>query len=283
MKKSEKKKSNGQAAGTLNKRAAGLALALAAATALSGCAPQSQAGAGSGTNPAGVSGTAAAGSLGAGTAGVFSQNSITAEGEGKVQVVPDIAEISLNITTEGTDAGQVKDDNSKKYNEVVAFLQSKGIAETSVQTEDVYLNPKYDWSSSEQKLVGYTMTTSLRVSDIAIDTLGELLDSAVDAGINGIQSVSYLSSSYDETYNEALKLAVENAKNKAAAIAEAGGASVGAVTGVTEHAANTAARPGNVMMRAESGAAMDSAAGSMSIMPGQLEITANITASFEIR
>lgn len=285
MRKKSKEGFNREKAGFLNKRAAGLALALATAAALSGCAAQAQsAQAGAGNGAAGASGGSTAIGTAVGAANAAYQSSITAEGEGKVQVVPDIAEISLNVTTEGTDAGQVKDENTKKYNDVVAFLQEKGIAETSIRTEDVSLNPKYDWSSSEQQLIGYTMTTSLRVSDIPIDTLGGLLDSAVDAGINGVQSVRYLSSSYDEKYNEALKLAVENAKSKASAIAEAGGVSLGAVTGVTEHGADTSARLGNVMMSARSEAgAMESAADSMSVMPGQLEITANITASFAVQ
>ena len=267
----------------MKKKLAGILTAAAvAAAALSGCAAQ----AGSSAQNAGaaVSG-AVSGGAGA-AAGDTAANSITAEGEGKVQVVPDIAEISLNITTDGTDAQQVKEENTQKYNQVVDFLRAQGIGETSIKTEDVYLNPKYDWSSDEQKLVGYTMTTSLRVSDIPIDNAGALLDSAVGQGINGIQSISYLSSEYDAKYNEALKLAVENAKSKADAIAEAGGVSADGVISVTEHGSNTAARYTSNLMSArssvapEAGAAADQA---MSVMPGELEVEAHVTVSFQIR
>ena len=61
------------------------------------------------------------------------------------------------------------------------------------------------------------------MSDIPIDQAGTLISSSGEAGINSISQVTYLSSKYDETYQQALKNAIASAKVKAEAIAEAGG------------------------------------------------------------
>lgn len=212
-------------------------------------------------------------------------NVISATGEGKVQVTPDMAELAMSITTEGEDAETVRDQNQERYNQVVAFLQERGIEEQSIATTDVYLNPQYDWSGNTQTLVGYTMETDIQVSDIPLEELGSLMDEAVSQGINGIRSVSYLSSQFDEKYNEALTLAVEHARSKAEAMAKAGGVSLGGLVNVTEYGGNTAARYtkslANTMV---AGAAMEEAATDtgMNIMPGELTVEANINAVFSV-
>lgn len=208
---------------------------------------------------------------------------ITAEGEGKVSAVPDIAQLDLSVTTQGADAKTAKDENAKQYNQVLEFLKSEGIAESSIQTENVYLNPIYDWSGNTQTITGYSMATDMTVSDISIDRLSELLDKAVDAGINGIQSVTYMCSSYDEKYNEALQLAVENAKSKADAIAAAGGTSAGTMQNVSEYGADTTARYTNAPGARSMAVDESTSASDMAVMPGELEITARVSASFEIQ
>ncbi len=59
------------------------------------------------------------------------------------------------------------------------------------------------------------MRTGIVVSDIPMDQVGTLLSSSIEAGINTIDRISYLSSKYDESYQEALKKAVETSKVKA--------------------------------------------------------------------
>ncbi|MFR9232064.1 MAG: SIMPL domain-containing protein, partial [Eisenbergiella massiliensis] len=48
-----------------------------------------------------------------------------------------------------------------------------------------------------------------------MDQVGGILAQSVSAGINNIQSISYLSSKYDESYQEALSLAIAAARTKA--------------------------------------------------------------------
>ncbi|WP_434689217.1 SIMPL domain-containing protein [Hungatella sp. SB206] len=207
-------------------------------------------------------------------------NVITVQSTEEVKVVPDMAELVFSVTTQAADAKACQEQNSKDLDNVISFLKGTGIAETSIQTSNYGLDPIYDWNSG-RTITGYEMNTTITVSDIPIDQAGTLISSSVEAGINSISQVTYLSSKYDETYQQALKNAIASAKVKAEAIAEAGGCTLGPVVHVEEYNDNQIARYSTY----KNAAVEDMAAGaaSMSVEPGQLSVEARVTVEFEIQ
>lgn len=207
-------------------------------------------------------------------------NVITVQSTEEVKVVPDMAELAFSVTTQAADAKACQEQNSKDLDNVISFLKGTGIAETSIQTSNYGLDPIYDWNSG-RTITGYEMNTTITVSDIPIDQAGTLISSSVEAGINSISQVTYLSSKYDETYQQALKNAIASAKVKAEAIAEAGGCTLGPVVHVEEYNDNQIARYSTY----KNAAVEDMAAGaaSMSVEPGQLSVEARVTVEFEIQ
>ena len=205
---------------------------------------------------------------------------ITVQSTEEVKVVPDMAELVFSVTTQAADAKACQEQNSKDLDNVISFLKGTGIAETSIQTSNYGLDPIYDWNSG-RTITGYEMNTTITVSDIPIDQAGTLISSSVEAGINSISQVTYLSSKYDETYQQALKNAIASAKVKAEAIAEAGGCTLGPVVHVEEYNDNQIARYSTY----KNAAVEDMAAGaaSMSVEPGQLSVEARVTVEFEIQ
>lgn len=207
-------------------------------------------------------------------------NVITVQSTEEVKVVPDMVELVFSVTTQAADAKACQEQNSKDLDNVISFLKGTGIAETSIQTSNYGLDPIYDWNSG-RTITGYEMNTTITVSDIPIDQAGTLISSSVEAGINSISQVTYLSSKYDETYQQALKNAIASAKVKAEAIAEAGGCTLGPVVHVAEYNDNQIARYSTY----KNAAVEDMAAGaaSMSVEPGQLSVEARVTVEFEIQ
>lgn len=208
-----------------------------------------------------------------------SAGSITVNSTEQVSVVPDIAEIVYSIQTQGTDAQTCQEENSAVSDQVVALLRQLGVAETSIRTTGYYLNPVYDWSGSIQILTGYEAATTLTVSDLQMEQVGEILTRSVDAGVNNIQSISYLSSEYDKAYQEALSLAVSEARTKAAAIAQAEGYTVGEILSIQETSGYTEARYNDSALAQRSMTAASSE-DSVSIMPGELDIEASVVVEF---
>ncbi len=193
-----------------------------------------------------------------------------------VKVTPDMARIIFAITTEHADAAQCQQENTRRLDQVLAFLKEQGFADSSIKTSDFSLTPEYDWSGNTQTLVGYSMTTEVTVSDAALDQVGGLLSQAVEAGVNEIRDVSYYSSQYDQAYEEALAAAVELARQKAEVLAEAGGRDLGEVIRIEEH---TDGQQGRYVSNGVSRqtAVMEAAAADMAVMPGEMEIEASVT------
>ena len=245
---------------------------------------------------AGISAAVAAAALGLGGCGAGAQmpdtlkvqnvgaaeNVITVTGREEVKVVPDMA-IEYAVYTREDTAAACQEKNANDLNAAIETLKGLGVEETSIQTSSYGLSPIRNWNSDKQEITGYEMTTSLTVSDIPIDNAGTIITKSVAAGVNGINSVSYFSSSYDASYQEALKGAMAVAQAKAQALAEASNKTLAGVVHVEEFGYQPETRyasynaGGSAKMAAA--VAEDAAA---SVMPGQVSVEAQVTVSYEL-
>ena len=168
-------------------------------------------------------------------------------------------------------------------NGLVEYLKAQGFEDASISTSGFTMNPLYDWSGNEQRVTGYEMRTQITVSDVEMDRVGELLSGGVAQGANEIQQVQYYSSDYDEAYNQALEKAITSAKTKAETMAHADNYQVIDLLHVTENGNNQYGRYvdagiyQNSAMKESASATVD-----MAVMPGQMEVTADVTVEFSI-
>lgn len=205
---------------------------------------------------------------------------ITVNASESVKVVPDMAQVIYGITTQNEDAAKCQEETAEKMNQLIATLKELGIEEKSIQTSNYDLNPRQDWNNNGA-IVGYEMSAQVTVSDIPLDQVGDILSKSVSAGVNQVQSVTYLSSQYDASYQEALKKAVASAQEKAQALADASGSTLGHAVKITEYGNNQTARYQNTMRSmAKEEAVMDAG---MVMMPGEISVEANISVEFAIQ
>ena len=206
---------------------------------------------------------------------------IAVTGQEEVKVVPDMAQIEYAVYTQADTADACQTENAENLNKTIETLKGLGVGENSIQTSAYGLNPIYDWNSGNQEITGYEMTTRITVSDIPIDQAGTILSQSVVAGVNQIDAVSYFSSNYDASYQEALKGAIAVAQAKAQAIAEAGGKTVAGIVNVEEYGYNPQVRYSNY---SGAGAVEETAAAAMDmgVMPGQVSVEAQVNVEFAI-
>ena len=189
---------------------------------------------------------------------------ITVTSQEKIKAEPDIAEITYSVYSQAADASTCQSENQTDLDAVLALLKEKGIADTSVQTSGLGLNPIYDWDNGKKAII----------SD------------SVNAGINSIDSVQYQCSNFDEIYQEALKKAIESARVKAEAMAEAGGCKLGTMTNVQEYSSGQQARYYDTSYSsgmAMKEMAMEDAGAGRNLMPGQVDVEAEVSATFSIQ
>ncbi len=215
------------------------------------------------------------------------QDQIVVTGQDQVSVTPDMAEIQFAVRTQAATAQECQQKNSEDLNKAIDVLKGLGIEESSMQTSSYGLDPIYDWNSSTQEITGYEMQTRLTVSDIPIDQAGNIISLAVGSGVNSLDSVSYFCSTYDESYQEALAKAVAMAQTKAQALAEAGGRNLGPVIGIEEFGYNSNLRYAegggrSMAMETEAANMAPGAAMDMGVMPGQVDVEAQVSVTFAL-
>lgn len=214
----------------------------------------------------------------------YGGNTISVNSRESVTVVPDIAQVVYSVRTEDKTAAGCQQKNGEALSTVIAQLKELGVEESSIQTSDYYMNPVYNYSGNTARVTGYEAVATLTVSDLAIDSLDEILAKSVDGGINTIRSITYMASGYDESYQEALKKAVDAAHRKAQALAEASGRSVGAALNITETSGYTEARyedraRANQWMSVKEELAAADTAG---MMPGEICVEAGIIVEYQM-
>lgn len=214
-------------------------------------------------------------------------NIVSVNSRETVSVVPDIAQVVYSVRTEEQTAAACQRKNGEAVSTVIATLKELGVEESSIQTSDYYMNPRYNYSGSTARLIGYEATATLTVSDLPIDGLDEILSKSVDGGINTIQSITYMASNYDESYQEALQKAVDAAYRKAQVLANASGLNIGNAVNITETSGYSQARYNdnsrssiiNSMKKME---AMEDLAATAGIMPGEIDVEASITVEYQL-
>ena len=208
---------------------------------------------------------------------------VTVTASGTVKLTPDKASIIFGVTTQDKTADAAQKKNSEDVDRVISVLTGRGIEEKSIRTSDYSMYPQYDYSTNgEQKIVGYNVTTTLTIQDQDISEVGKLISACVAAGINNVDNISFLCSKFDEAYSEALSRAVEAARKKAEVLAHAAGKSLGDPVVITEGYQNTSARYAKTANFALDAVAESAAAGP-TLMPGETEITANVTVTYEMK
>ena len=213
---------------------------------------------------------------------------ITVTASYDMKVVPDKARITIAVVTEGDTAEACQNDNAEATNAVIEALGKLGVEDKNIQTANTYLSPRYGQpkdgdENSEYVITGYEMTTSLRVDGLDIDNVGAAIQTCIAAGANEANGIEYYASNYDEAYQQALETALGTAKSKAEGIASASGVSLGKVTKVVEGYQDTSARYA-VDNEVYEMAKDSEASGAMAkTMPGQTNITAEVTVTYAIK
>ena len=147
-----------------------------------------------------------------------------------------MARVTVGVVSTGSTSEAAREANAQAMSDTQAALMELGVAEEDMKTSDISLRPTYSYSSgySEGTINGYRMSTSLVVTVRDLEQVGEVLDAAIGAGSNSLDSLDFLVSNQDELYNEALADAVELARQKAELLAQAAGKGVGEALTIEE-------------------------------------------------
>jgi len=205
---------------------------------------------------------------------------IVVRGRGEVSQKPDRATAVFGSQAQAATASDAQRMVNQTVNTAVESIRQLGIRGLVLQTSQLSLHPVYEQVMSarvdrEPRIVGYRATTTIsaRVDDIG--ELGKLIDTALQAGANRLDSISFGLSDDSGSRRTALASAVSDARSKAEAIAEAMGLRLGAPIEVIEDGA-TVIQPMHEMHRMQMGVGMAMDMGTP-IEAGEVSTVAGVT------
>lgn len=210
--------------------------------------------------------------------------------QGKVVAVPDIAQFTFSVITEGgKDVGVLQKENVEKVNKAIDFIKSQKVDAKDIKTESYNLIPRTKYYSCPRdggacppsEIVGYTITQTVSVKIRDFSKIGDLLSGIIQNGANSVSSLNFTIDDPTKLENDARAEAISKAKEKARAIAEAGGFKLGKLLEIQE----TGQPIYPLYLRKELGYGGDGAGAplpSPTIEPGSQDVQVTVTLRYEI-
>ena len=210
-----------------------------------------------------------AGAGGASTAAA-AQHSIVVSGNGSVASVPDRAQVSFGVSSDGKTASAALHANAAEMSKVIAAVKAAGIPAADIKTEVISLSERY--SQNGEAIAGFVATNSVSTTLRDLGKAGAVIDAAVDAGANQVSGPNLSRSDQSALYRQALRVAIADAKAKAQTIARASGLTLRRITDVSESGG-----PTPLAETAKAGVASPTP-----IEPGTQLVEATVTVTFAV-
>ncbi len=202
---------------------------------------------------------------------------IEVDGSGETRTSPDTADLDLAIDTHAKTAEQAANLNAALATRVIDALKSRLGDKGQITTGGYSLNPDYSQRPSENPtIVGYNAQNTVTVHTGALDLVGALIDTAIAAGANRVNSLNFSVKDDARARAEAIAMATRDARAQADALAAALGVKLGKVLKATTV---SEARPIPVRL----GRAMAMSANvATPVEPGEVTVPATVSLTFEI-
>lgn len=145
---------------------------------------------------------------------------MTVTGSASLSVEPDTVSVQLEVMTENRQLSQAQQENAQKMNQVIQSLLQLGIPKEDIQTTDFRINPMYDYVDEKQIFKGYQVSNTITVQTKDINQAGQIIDMAVQNGVNQVSNIQFSIENKQAYYQQALRAALKDAVSKAESIAK---------------------------------------------------------------
>ncbi|MFA4819158.1 MAG: SIMPL domain-containing protein [Patescibacteria group bacterium] len=210
-------------------------------------------------------------------------DTISISGQGKVTAIPDIGVVALSVESRGKTVAEIQADNTKKMNDIVAYLKSLDIEKKDIRTSQYNLSPIYiyEQNTGKQKLDGYQLTQTVEIKIRDLNKVGDALSGATDRGANQVGQLNFTIDDPEKLQAEARLKAIADARAKAEVLAKAAGIKLGKVRSFSENVNSPSPYPLYYARdMAVGGAELKSTP--PQIEAGSQEVVVNVSLSFEI-
>jgi uncharacterized protein YggE len=217
------------------------------------------------------------------------ESTIASTGTAKVYRAPDYVDVVTGIEVQEKTASAAQASASSTMAKIVGAVQALKLAGADLQTGSVDLSPRYEerkHSDDPGTIIAYKATTTLRVRTADVKSVSSIIDAALGAGANRVDSVQFGIKQAIEAREEAVRLATKAAKRKADVMAGALDLRLGRMI----HATTTTNQSGywgvnrysNMSQMSNEASGGGGAEDGAAVVPGKIEVWAEASLTFGV-
>lgn len=207
---------------------------------------------------------------------------IQVTGFGSASGSPDVALVQLGVQLFASDLGQAVTDANDTMEAVIAALEAEGVASEDIRTTNfsIYQESGFpppmpmDGEAQTEVQNRYVVNNVVEVRVRDLDRISDVMQAALDAGANNVYGLNFGLDDSASLEAEARTLAVEDARERAQALADAFGLAVGDPISIREG--------GDDVFGPRAAFDLGAGGGGPVISEGQLSVNMQVTVTFEL-
>lgn len=205
---------------------------------------------------------------------------LNVNGVGSIDLTPDIAYIYIGVHDEAATASEAVDSNKTQTTAVINAIKKAGVDAKDIRTTNFSIYPSQQYGP-DGTVTGtiYMVDNSVYVTVRNLDVLGNLLDAAITAGANSVNSIQFDVADKTAAVKEARAKAVADAKSQAQEMADAAGITLGDIQNLSFYENS----PMPMLSGKGGGGGGMTADVAVPIQPGQLTISVNVSITYSIK
>lgn len=210
-------------------------------------------------------------------------NTIAVSGMAEQEVAPDMAYIDVGINVRADDAESARTQEAQIASQIRRALLGLAITDNDLQNTSYYLYQEYKVDRNGVRTADkYVLDSSIKVTVKDLDKLSQVIDNVVEAGATNISNITYALSTQNIIQRQLLATAVENARDKAAVVANAGSRTLGNMfsADINSFDGGTIVAYGANKLRSTTNLAEDGVATKLS--PGKIKLNARVQVVFSL-
>lgn len=210
-------------------------------------------------------------------------NTIAVSGMAEQEVAPDMAYIDVGINVRADDAETARTQEAQIASQIRRALLGLAITDNDLQNTSYYLYQEYKVDRNGVRTADkYVLDSSIKVTVKDLDKLSKVIDNVVEAGATNISNITYALSTQNIIQRQLLATAVENARDKAAVVANAGSRTLGNMLSadINSFDGGTIVAYGANKLRSTTNLAEDGVATKLS--PGKIKLNARVQVVFSL-
>ncbi len=205
--------------------------------------------------------------------------SVVARGEATVKRAPDQAWVTIAAESRATTAAEAQRLAAEAMTAVQKALVKAALPNDAIKTTNYSMQPDLEWTNGRSRVKGYVVRNEIEVRVDDMNKLSGVIDAAGSSGATSMSNLRFDLKDRAGAEREALRLAVQDAMERAKAMAAGAQATLGPILRVEERLERGSPEPMMMTMRTATAAA----APPTPVSPGDVGIRAEVFVTVAIK